>query len=138
MSYITQTAKAVSFFERGLLKESLKIFKTFKSAQDHGKWKQDKRILEIAYEMLSGNEEFYRKIGYDKKQILVESNKIIKKRWQYRKKRKRSANSSNQQCENKGLKEMSMQQTNVELQNSSSGDTSAVLLYQSGTKELKC
>lgn len=58
---ITKTEQAKSFLKNGDLKSCLRILKTFRV----GISKNDKRSIEIGYECLSGNDNFYRQIGVD-------------------------------------------------------------------------
>lgn len=71
----TKTEQAVSLWKSGNIKEALRIFKTFKI----GFSKDDKRTIEIAYEILTGKESFYQSIGIDtfaetkKAKLIIES-----------------------------------------------------------------
>lgn len=58
---ITKTDKAREFFKSGDYKSCLRILKSFRI----GFSKEEKRILEIAYECLSGKDNFYRQLGID-------------------------------------------------------------------------
>ena len=64
----TKTEQAVSLWKSGNIKEAFKIFKTFKI----GFSKNEKRTIEIAYEVLTGKESFYQSIGID---TFAETNK---------------------------------------------------------------
>ena len=57
----TKTDKARRFFKTGDYKSCLRILKTFRI----GFSKEEKRIIEIAYECLSGKDSFYRQLGID-------------------------------------------------------------------------
>lgn len=58
---ITKTDKARNFLKIGDYKSCLRILKSFRI----GFSKEEKRILEIAYECLSGKDSFYRQLGID-------------------------------------------------------------------------
>lgn len=69
----TKTKRAVDLFNRGCFKESLAIFRTFKI----GFTKEQKRVIQIASESLSGNSQFYLKLGIDVQKLIDESKSII-------------------------------------------------------------
>ena len=73
MAIISKTEQAVSLWKSGNIKEALKIFKTFKI----GISKDDKRTIELAYEMLTGNESFYKSLGIDKTEVSNKAKVII-------------------------------------------------------------
>ena len=70
---INKTDKALSLFRKGLIKESLAIFKTFRI----GFSKEEKRIIEIASECLNGRSLFYQQLGVDVESMLLQSKLII-------------------------------------------------------------
>ncbi len=57
----TKTSKLKSHFSLGRTKDAYAILKTFKM----GLTKDDKRVIEIAYECLTGKESFYKQLGLD-------------------------------------------------------------------------
>ncbi|WP_052643718.1 hypothetical protein [Hoylesella timonensis] len=61
MSLCNKTEKAKNLLKAGKFKEALSIIKAFRI----GFTKEEKRSIEIAYESLSGNEQFYKSIGID-------------------------------------------------------------------------
>ena len=71
----TKTAKAKELFCNGKIVEALKIFSTFKV----GFTKEEKRVLQIAYESQTGNAGFYQSIGIDTHSIIMEATSLIKK-----------------------------------------------------------
>ena len=73
----TKTQQAVNLFKGGQIKRSLKLFSNFKL----GISKDDRDTLKVAHEMLSGNEDFYKRIGYDLDHTVDEAKGIIKKIW---------------------------------------------------------
>lgn len=56
-----KTTKLICHFSLGRRKEAYAILKTFR----RGITKDEKRIVEIAYECLTGKESFYRQLGID-------------------------------------------------------------------------
>jgi hypothetical protein len=72
----TKTNKAMLLFDDGKIKESLKIFATFRS----GFTVEEKRCIEIAAETLSGHNAFYESLGIDTNECL-EKAKIAVKRY---------------------------------------------------------
>lgn len=61
MSLCNKTEEAKALLKAGKFKEALSIIKTFRL----GYTKEEKRSIEIAYESLSGHEQFYKSIGID-------------------------------------------------------------------------
>lgn len=57
----TKTSKLIYYFSQGMIKEALAILKSFRREIS----KEDKRIVEIAYECMTGKESFYNQIGID-------------------------------------------------------------------------
>lgn len=57
----TKTSNAKSFLLCGDYKSCLRILKTFRI----GFTKEEKRVLEIAYECLSGKDKFYSQLGFN-------------------------------------------------------------------------
>lgn len=78
MGAITKTEQAITLWKSGKIKEALRIFKTFKI----GFSKDDKQIIEIAYEMMSGKENFYVSLGFKKIEIETKAKKIIETLYQ--------------------------------------------------------
>ena len=73
----TKTAKAVTLYQQGNLKEAMKIFKTFRI----GFTKEEKRTIEIATEVLTGNEQFYIQLGVDTQGELTKAKTLIKDKY---------------------------------------------------------
>lgn len=73
----TKTEKAVSLFRSGCLKEALTIFRTFRI----GFTKEERRTLQIAYESLTGNKNFYQQIGIDTDSMISKSVEIIAEKY---------------------------------------------------------
>lgn len=73
----TKTEKAIRLFNSGCFKESLSVFKTFKI----GFTKDEKRIIQIASDSLSGNTSFYKQIGIDTDDMIIKSVEIIKEKY---------------------------------------------------------
>lgn len=61
MSLCRKTEKAKILLRTGELQKALSIIKTFR----FGFSKEEKRSIQIAYESLSGHEQFYRSLGID-------------------------------------------------------------------------
>lgn len=61
MSLYNKTEEAKALLKAGKFKEALSIIKTFR----FGFTKEEKRSIEIAYECLSGHDQFYSSIGID-------------------------------------------------------------------------
>lgn len=61
MSLCNKTEKAKSLLKAGKFKDALSIIKAFR----FGFTKEEKRSIEIAYECLSGHDQFYSSIGID-------------------------------------------------------------------------
>jgi len=57
----TKTQKLKNYWQRGDLKKSLQIFRTFKI----GISSQQKRAVQITYESMTGKSGFYKSIGVD-------------------------------------------------------------------------
>lgn len=73
----TKTEKAVNLFQSGCLKEALAIFRTFRI----GFTKEERRILQIASESITGNSGFYRQIGIDTDSMIMKSKEIITEKY---------------------------------------------------------
>lgn len=61
-------------FKSGNIKAALKVFKTFRMSLD----KESRRIIEIAYECLTGKEKFYQSLGIDIVQIHLSAIDLLK------------------------------------------------------------
>lgn len=57
----TKTSKLICYFSHGMIKEVFAILKTFRREIS----KEDNRIVEIAYECMTGKDSFYNQIGID-------------------------------------------------------------------------
>ena len=69
----TKTKKAVELFKNGEYKQALVIFKTFRL----GFSSDEKRMIEIASEVLCGNGKFYQSIGIDTDKVVNDSLNLI-------------------------------------------------------------
>jgi len=69
----TKTQQLRELWKAGESKKALKIFKTFKI----GMSKEDKRTVEIAYEVLTGKENFYISLGINTEAKCKEATQII-------------------------------------------------------------
>lgn len=70
---VTKTEQLRQFWKAGQSTKALRIFKTFKI----GISKEDKRTVEIAYEVLTGKENFYISLGIDTTKKCQEANQIV-------------------------------------------------------------
>lgn len=68
-----KTDKAKAFLKAGRFKESLAIIKTFRL----GFSKEERRSIQIAYESLSGHEQFYRTLGIDVDKVIEETRQLL-------------------------------------------------------------
>lgn len=77
MEMETKTSKAITLLRSGCLKEALAIFSTFRI----GFSKEERRMLKIAYECLSGNAGFYRQLGIDTSTEIEKSKSLLLERY---------------------------------------------------------
>jgi hypothetical protein len=73
MEQITKTQQAINLFKEKKYKESFKIFKTFKQTFN----KDEIRLIELAYEGLTGKKSFYISIGISTDEAFKEAKDII-------------------------------------------------------------
>jgi len=73
----TKTSQAVTLFSSGNITEALKLFKDFRIGFTVG----ERRVVQIAYESLTGKESFYRSIKLDTDQIKQSAIQIIKQKY---------------------------------------------------------
>ena len=73
----TKTSKAVQLFKSGKIKDALRIFKTFRTNVD----KEEKRVMEISYEVLCGRSAFYKSMGIDTESMVACAKTIIEKKY---------------------------------------------------------
>lgn len=73
----TKTAQALSLFSSDDLAGALKIFKTFRI----GLTADERRILQIAQESLTGKESFYQSLQLNTEAIKQEAIQIIKQKY---------------------------------------------------------
>lgn len=73
----TKTAQALSLFSSGDFAGALKIFKTFRI----GLTTEERRILQIAQESLTGKESFYQSLQLNTEAIKQEAIQIIKQKY---------------------------------------------------------
>jgi len=71
----TKRDKARKLIAEGKTKEAIKIVKTF----DQIYTKDELRILQIGYECLTGNENFYKQIGENIEQVKIEAVNLLSK-----------------------------------------------------------
>ena len=64
MTMKTKTQTAINYFQSGHLREAFKIFSKF-----HGFGKDEKRCIQIAYECMTGNEDFYISLGVNPQEV---------------------------------------------------------------------
>lgn len=74
---VTKTEKALKLFRCGMYKESFVILSTFKL----GWSKDEKRIIQIAKDCLTGNSSFYRQLGIDTGSIVEEAIALVKEKY---------------------------------------------------------
>lgn len=77
MAKYMKTEKAIKLFQSGCLKEALAIFRTFRI----GFSKEEKRIIQIAYESLAGNDSFYASLGIDTAECILKSKQILAEKY---------------------------------------------------------
>lgn len=68
-----KTDKAKVLLKSGRFKEALAIIKTFRS----GFCKEERRSIQIAYESLSGHEQFYRSLGIDVDKVIEKTRQLL-------------------------------------------------------------
>ena len=73
MNLDKKTDKAKALLKSGCFKESLAIIKTFRL----GFSKEERRSIQIAYESLSGHEQFYRSLGIDVDKVIEETRQLL-------------------------------------------------------------
>ena len=72
-----KTKQAVKLFKAGNLKDALRIFRTFRI----GFSKEEKRIIQIAYESLAGNDLFYASLGINTAECILKSKQILTEKY---------------------------------------------------------
>ena len=73
----TKTQKACSLLRSGDIKESLKIFRTFRI----GWTNEEKRIIDIASDCLCGMSDFYSSLGIDCQRIVDDAVSILRSKY---------------------------------------------------------
>lgn len=73
----SKTQKACSLLRSGDVKESLKIFRTFRI----GWSKEEKRIIDIASDCLCGMSDFYASLGIDCQNVVNKAVKVLRKKY---------------------------------------------------------
>jgi len=73
----TKTQQAISLWKSGDEKKAMKIFSSFKL----GFTGQEKRILKIAHECLSGQQSFYSQLGINAQGMITQSRIIIENKY---------------------------------------------------------
>lgn len=71
--YRTKVDKVKSLLAAGAFQKALTIVKTFRI----GFSKEEKRSIEIAHEVLTGNERFYQALGIDTEREIRNAHKIL-------------------------------------------------------------
>lgn len=71
--YRTKVDKVKSLLAAGAFQKALTIVKTFRI----GFSKEEKRSIEIAHEVLTGNERFYRSLGIDVDKVIEETRQLL-------------------------------------------------------------
>jgi len=74
---VTKTTKALELFSSGDMAGALRIFKTFRI----GLTADERRILQIAQESLTGKESFYQSLQLNTEAIKQEAIQIIKQKY---------------------------------------------------------
>lgn len=74
---ISKTAQALQRYKAGDLKGALSIFATFR--RDFSQ--EEKRVIQIAHETISGHGKFYQSIGIDTRQCLECAKELIKNKY---------------------------------------------------------
>lgn len=70
---VTKASKLKQHIRLREWKQAMRIFKTFRISLD----KQSKRTVEIAYECLTGKEQFYKQLGIDTASMQTEAIAIL-------------------------------------------------------------
>ena len=73
----TKTAQAITLFSSGNIAGAMKIFRTFKI----GFSKDERRLIQIAQESMTGKEDFYKSIKLDTATIKQQAIQIIKQKY---------------------------------------------------------
>lgn len=69
----TKTTKLIGHFSLGRIKEAYAILKTFR----RGISKEEKRVVEIAYECMTGKDAFYKQLGIDINNIQQQAFEVL-------------------------------------------------------------
>ena len=77
MNKKTKTQQAIEAFRNGSFKSAFHMMKNFS-----GFSKKELRTIQIAYECLSGKEQFYQTLGIDTKEMINEAIVCVSKRYQ--------------------------------------------------------
>lgn len=73
MSLYSKTDKVKALLKEGEFLKALAIIKTFRL----GFSKEEKRIIEISYEILIGHEQFYRSLGIDAEKEIERTRQLL-------------------------------------------------------------
>ena len=76
--YKTKVDKVKSLLAAGAFQKALAIVKTFRI----GLSKKEKRIIEIASECFTGNEDFYRSLGINTEKEIEQAVSLLKEKFQ--------------------------------------------------------
>lgn len=74
---MTKTAQAASLAKQGKWKEALRIYKTFR----HEFSRDEKRVVEIAYECLAGKSGFYAQLGINAAAIVAQAQQLLTQKY---------------------------------------------------------
>ena len=77
MNLDKKTDKAKTLLKAGRFKEALAIIKTFRLGFN----KEEKRGIQIAYESLSGHEQFYRSLGIDVDKVKKDTYQLLAEKY---------------------------------------------------------
>lgn len=75
--YRTKVDKVKSLLAAEAFQEALTIVKTFRL----GFSKEEKRSIQIAYESLSGHEQFYRSLGIDVDKVIKDTRQLLTEKY---------------------------------------------------------
>lgn len=73
----TKTEKAITLLRQGRFKDALAIISRFRI----GFTKEEKRVIEIAHESLTGHSSFYERLGIDTSSCINRAKEIIRNKY---------------------------------------------------------
>ena len=71
--YTTKTEQAVTLWKQGNQLKALRMFKDFKMGVN----KEQAEVMQIAFEMKSGNENFYTSLGYKMDEVWTKAVQVV-------------------------------------------------------------